>query len=363
MQLNSLHAAIRESHPNLAGQSANRVLIVDDEEMLREAVRLKLQKYGYCCEGVGSVEEAQSKLQNTAFDAVLCDLWMPGRTGLELAQHMSQLYPYLPIVLMTGTGEVRTAVQSMHAGVDDFLQKPVGDEQLILSLQRALERRMMRRQLDQYQAHLEMEVNARTTELQVALSELQKTWDATLEALGSALDYRDHESLDHSKRVAEFSLALSQSLGISGSMLKCVYQGAYLHDIGKIAIPDSILLKPGRLTPDELAIMQSHVEIGYQMIKPIPFLTCAADIILAHHEKFDGSGYPNGLRGEEIPIGARIFAVADAFDAMTSHRPYRTARSAEAAAEEIQRCSGTHFDPVVAQAFLQLPLSSLCPPM
>jgi putative nucleotidyltransferase with HDIG domain len=349
-------------NPMLSSDAPARVLFVDDEEVIRELMRLKLLHRGVSCEVAANVAEAKSWLQRQTFDAVISDLWMPQATGLDLAEYMSRLFPYVPLVLMTGAGEVRTAVQAMKVGADDYLQKPIDDEQMMFSLKRAMHMRSMRRRLDEHQAHLERTVATRTAELQCALSELQQTWDATLEALGSALDYRDHETQGHSRRVAELSTQIAQALGIRGDLLKCIYQGAYLHDVGKIAIPDSILRKPGPLTPEERQIMQSHVELGYQIIKPIPFLKCAADIILAHHERFDGTGYPNGLAGEEIPIGARIFAVADTFDAMTSDRPYRKAGNQAAARAEILRCAGTQFDPVVASAFLNLPARALPEP-
>jgi putative nucleotidyltransferase with HDIG domain len=336
---------------------------VDDEEAVRELVRLRLESRGFVCHTSGNVADAQAKLGGRSFDAVLSDLWMPKQNGIDLASYMNRFYPYVPLVLMTGAGEVATAVQALKAGADDYLQKPLDEEQMLFSLRRAMENRGMRRQLDEYQAHLEKMVTERTAQLQGALQELNKTWDATLEALGSALDYRDHETQGHSRRVAEISVQIATALGLSSDEKKFIYQGAYLHDVGKIAIPDSILRKPGPLTSEERLIMQSHVELGYQIVKPIPFLRCAANIILAHHERFDGTGYPNRLRGEEIPIGARIFAVADTFDAMTSDRPYRRAGDQAAARKEIQCCMGTQFDPVVARAFLALPAGSLARPL
>jgi putative nucleotidyltransferase with HDIG domain len=186
------------------------------------------------------------------------------------------------------------------------------------------------------------------------LTNLEQSYEATLLALSRALDVRDRETEGHSQRVTRWALAIARRLGLSQAELTNLERGALLHDVGKIGISDNILLKPGALTPDERAVMNRHPELGYEMLKQVPFLADALPIVLYHQEMYDGSGYPRGLRGEEIPPGARVFAVADAFDAMTSTRPYRGPMSVEEAVSEIQRCSGTQFDPVVVKAFLGL---------
>jgi putative nucleotidyltransferase with HDIG domain len=187
------------------------------------------------------------------------------------------------------------------------------------------------------------------------MQDLERSYDITLEAMGDALDLRDEETEGHSKRVTAYTIALAQAMGLESDELRIIARGAFLHDIGKIATPDSILLKPGKLTDEEMAIMKEHCERGYEMVRKIPFLREAAEIVHAHQERFDGTGYPRGLRGEEIPLGARIFSIADSLDAMTSDRPYRKGSTFAAAKEEIVRCAGTQFDPQIVEVFLAMP--------
>jgi putative nucleotidyltransferase with HDIG domain len=189
------------------------------------------------------------------------------------------------------------------------------------------------------------------------MADLERSYDITLEALGDALDLKDAETEGHSKRVTAFTIAVARAMGLSGDRIRVIARGAFLHDIGKMAIPDAILRKPGALTSEETEIMREHCYRGYQMLRKIPFLAEAADIVYSHQEKFDGSGYPRGLKGEQITLGARIFAVADTLDAITSDRPYRAAQTTRAALEEISRFGGTQFDPIVVKTFLSMPES------
>jgi putative nucleotidyltransferase with HDIG domain len=240
----------------------------------------------------------------------------------------------------------------MKEGADDYLLKPFDIDVVLASLQRARERKQLERELENYRLHLEEMVSLRTRELQAALAELEHSHSATLEALGSAIDLRDGPTAGHSKRVLLYSLKIAREIGGLEDQLRTLAMGAWLHDIGKLAIPDSILLKPGALTGAERQTMQRHVELGYDLVKTIPFLTGAAEIILAHHERYSGTGYPRGLRGEGIPLEARIFAIADSFDAMTSDRPYRSALPLKDARNVIETARGELFDPRIVDVFL-----------
>jgi HD-GYP domain-containing protein (c-di-GMP phosphodiesterase class II) len=202
--------------------------------------------------------------------------------------------------------------------------------------------------------HFEELVDQRTEQLQFALMQIESTYNETLLALGGALDLRDNETAGHSQRVTRYSLQIAKVVGCGLEEIKNIALGAFLHDLGKIGIPDAVLHKPGKLTPEETEIMQQHVRIGYDMVSGISFLSSAAQILLAHQEFYDGTGYPRGLAGKQIPMGARIFSVADTLDAMTSDRPYRNALSFRDARDEIVRCSGSQFDPDVVQAFLSI---------
>jgi putative nucleotidyltransferase with HDIG domain len=222
-------------------------------------------------------------------------------------------------------------------------------------VRRALEHRRLKLENRAYQSNLESLVAARTEQLRQAMTDLERSYDITLEALGDALDLKDAETEGHSKRVTAFTIAIARAMGLSGEKIRVIARGAFLHDIGKMAIPDRILLKAGPLNPEETQIMREHCFRGYQMLKKIPFLSEAAEIVYSHQEKYDGTGYPRGLRGEEIPMGARIFSVADTLDAITSDRPYRAARSIAVARDEVERFSGRQFDPEVVRTFLDMP--------
>ncbi len=222
-------------------------------------------------------------------------------------------------------------------------------------MERALSHRRALEETESYHQSLEEMVRARTEMLRHAMEDLEHSYDVTLEALGDALDLKDSETEGHSKRVTAYAIALARAMGIPPEEIKIIARGAFLHDVGKMAIPDEILRKPGKLSEMERELMREHCARGYQMLRKIPFLAGAAEIVFCHQEHYDGTGYPNGLRGREIPVGARIFAIADALDAITSDRPYRRASDFDFAREEILRCSGTQFDPAVVEVFLKIP--------
>jgi len=258
-------------------------------------------------------------------------------------------------VMVTAVHDISVALKAIRDGAYDYLLKPFEREQLLTTVHRALENRRLKLENRSYQSNLEVLVTARTAQLNKAMNTLERSYDITLEALGDALDLKDAETEGHSKRVTAFTIAIARAMGLSGEDIRVIARGAFLHDIGKMAIPDAILRKPGPLTPEETAIMREHCYRGYQMLKKIPFLTEAADIVYSHQECFDGNGYPRGLKGEEIPLGSRIFSVADTMDAITSDRPYRAAQSLAAARAEIAKWSGRQFDPEVVKTFLSMP--------
>ena len=332
----------------------NRILIVDDEEAIREVVASLLEAQGYQCATAENGRAAVASLKQTASDLVLSDMVMPEMDGLQLLSWVSKHDRDIPVIMVTAMHDMSTALDCIRNGAYDYILKPFEKDQLFLSVRRALEHRRVVLENRDYQRNLEQAVAQRTSELKRALDQLEKSYDETLEALGGALDLKDSETEGHSRRVTVFTIALAKEMDIDAAALPQIARAAFLHDIGKMAIPDNILRKPGPLTDDERVIMRTHCEIGYNMLVRIPFLQEAAEIVLAHQECFDGSGYPRGLAREEIPLGARIFAVADALDAMISDRPYRKALSIEHARKEISRCSGTQFDPQVVKIFLSL---------
>jgi putative nucleotidyltransferase with HDIG domain len=243
----------------------------------------------------------------------------------------------------------------MRSGADDYLVKPLQESAVLASLESALHKRQLEQQVEHYRQHLEEMVAERTAEVQAALRKIERSYEDTLQALGAAIDLRDNETAGHSQRVCRYSIEIARAMGWPEKPMESLARGAYLHDIGKLGVLDGILLKPGPLNEEERKLMQQHVQIGFDVIRDIPFLADAAEIVLMHHERYDGGGYPRGLRGEEILPGARIFPVADTLDAITSDRPYRRASSFESAREAIRQLSGSQFDPQVVNTFLSIP--------
>jgi putative nucleotidyltransferase with HDIG domain len=261
----------------------------------------------------------------------------------------------MPVVMFSAINDFHVVTNAFRRGAIDYLLKPFERAELESIVMRAVEHGRLRKQNAIYRQNLESIVSARTGRLRSTMQDLERSYDITLEAMGDALDLRDEETEGHSRRVTAYTIALAQAMGLESDDLRTIARGAFLHDIGKIATPDSILLKPGKLSEEEMAIMKEHCERGYEMVRKIPFLREAAEIVYAHQERFDGSGYPRGLHGEEIPLGARIFAIADSLDAMTSDRPYRKGTTFAAATEEIILCAGKQFDPQIVEVFLTMP--------
>ena len=332
-----------------------RILVVDDELHVRTMIGSTLEREGYDVQLAGSGREALEALERNSFDLVLTDIVMQDGNGLALLERIRAQQPHLPVVMVSAIHDISVAIDSMRRGAYDYLLKPFEREHLVNTVQRALDHRQVLQESHNYQQNLEQVVQARTEMLRQAMEDLENSYDVTLEALGDALDLKDSETEGHSKRVTAYTIALARAMGVSPAQIKVIARGAFLHDIGKMAIPDDILRKPGVLSPDEQEIMREHCTRGYHILRKIPFLSEAAEIVYSHQDHYNGSGYPSGLSGNEIPIGARIFAVADTLDAITSDRPYRKARNFDVAREEILRCSGTQFDPAVVEVFLKIP--------
>jgi putative nucleotidyltransferase with HDIG domain len=332
-----------------------RILVVDDEAQVRVMIGAILERQGYEVQLAASSREAIEAMERKSFELVLTDIVMQDGNGIVLLERIHGQHPHLPVIMVTAVHDIGVAIDSMRRGAYDYLLKPFERDHLVGTVQRALEHRHALEESQNYQQSLEHVVRARTEMLHQAMEDLEHSYDVTLEALGDALDLKDSETEGHSKRVTAYTIALARALGITPAQIKVIARGAFLHDIGKMAIPDEILRKPGKLTPEEQEVMREHCTRGYHMLRKIPFLAESAEIVFTHQEHYDGNGYPNGLHSNQIPIGARIFAVADTLDAITSDRPYRQGRSFDAAREEILRCSGPQFDPTVVEVFLKIP--------
>jgi putative nucleotidyltransferase with HDIG domain len=344
--------------------NAARILVVDDDPAVRDVLAQGLGDCGYRCDTASDGLEALEKVRAAGFELLLSDIDMPLMDGVLLLKEIKALQPDTECIMLTGIVDLDTAIQAMRIGASDYLTKPFNLAQVRITVERALEKRRLILENREYRVALEAKVLERTAELsrkthqvEILFSKLNDSYRATLEALATALDARDAETLGHSVRVAAYTVAVARRMGVGEPELTDIYRGALLHDVGKIGIPDAILRKPGKLNADEWREMRRHPEIGARMLQGINFLEGAIAIVLCHQERYDGKGYPARLKGERIPLGARIFAVVDTLDAMTSDRPYRKALSYDKAREEIIRFSGTQFDPSVVEVFLRIPES------
>lgn len=343
---------------------AAKILIIDDEPYV-VSVLYSLLADKYRCKTAGSAAEALATMREEKFDLILSDIMMPKMSGLELLEEIKKSKDCPVIIFISGNLNIQSAIDALRRGAYDYITKPFNLGDVEVAIDRGLRHQALLRANQQYERHLEELVSLRTYELRLTnnhlnltLEKLYLSYRDTLKALAKALEARDAETKGHSERVVAYSIGLGKRLGITGRDLITLEHGALLHDIGKIGVPDGILLKRGALTEEEWEHMRRHVEHGAQILHGIEFLSGAREILQQHHERFDGSGYPAGIGGEEICVGARIFAVADAVDAMTSDRPYRAARPFEEAADELLRFSNKHFDPKVVQAFIEVPMDT-----
>jgi response regulator RpfG family c-di-GMP phosphodiesterase len=331
-----------------------RILVADDEPEIRHVLSDLLGPH-YDCTAVGSAEEALGALADGLYDLVISDIMMGGMSGLELIPRVRELSPDTVVIMISGVQTVESAINALRAGAFDYVMKPFDLHHVEAAVSRALEHHFLRVEKRRYETYLEEMVAQRTQELDGALRSLGNAYRTTLKALTAALETRDSETHGHSERVVNFSLRLGRELTLDGEGMRSLEFGSLLHDIGKIGVPDAILRKPAKLTEGEWESMREHPVHGQKILRGIEFLEGAARVVAQHHEKWDGSGYPLGLRGEEIDLNARIFAVADAFDAITSDRVYRAGRSYEAALEELETFAGRQFDPRVVEAFRHIP--------
>ncbi len=350
------------SKPTISPVSGTgRILVVDDDVAIREVLAEGLESFGFSISQAGNAHDAFEQVVRGGVDLVLSDIDMPKENGLALLRRIKAHDPEVDVIMVTGVVDFETAVGTIRQGASDYVSKPFNLDEVRIVIDRTLDKRRLIRENRDYQQRLEFKVADRTREL-VAKNdevkrlyvELEDSYESTLSALITALDFRDNETLGHSRRVVEYAVVVAQSMHVTEPELSWIRRGAILHDVGKIGVPDSILKKPGKLDAAEWEEMKKHPEMGFRMLEHIRFLKPALDIVHCHQERWDGSGYPRGLKGDEIPLGARIFAAVDTFDAMTSDRPYRAALSIHEAREEIRRFSGIQFDPRVADAFLSI---------
>ena len=321
------------------------LLIVDDEDTIRRILCQKLSNEGYQCEEADGAEQTMNTLATSPIALVILDIKMPGKSGIELLPEIKSGFPDTAVIMATAITDVNVAIQCLKQGADDYICKPFNLDEVSLAVQRALEKRRLQLEVREYQQFLEERVEEQT-------GEIRKLFLGAIEALVSALEAKDKYTGGHSRRVTQIALALGKELGLSPQDTEDLRWASLLHDIGKIAVDQTIQNKPAGLTPEEYEHIMTHAHIGAEIVRPV-VNGKISEMIEHHHDHHDGSGLHQVIAGKDIPLGARIIAVADAFDAMISDRPYRSAMSIKEAIDEIKRSAGAQFDPLVVTAFLK----------
>ena len=360
-----MRAELNPAHHRFSGwemtyKTTAKALIVDDSKVIRTILSRQLGHFGYYCDMASNGIEALQSIENGNYDLILLDINIPHISGIEVLRRIKHKYVNLPVIMVSALNSIDPVRMAFQGGAFDYVTKPWNVEKLQFAVARAIKHGRLAKENTAYHEAMEKKVEERAQELTEALAETRKTYQTTILALGSALETRDIETQAHSLRVSCYSTLLAAELGINNTdQMIDIERGAYLHDIGKIGVPDHILKKSDSLTPEEWKIMKRHPEVGKKMIEGINFLSGAVKTVLYHHEHYNGSGYPSGVKDENIPIEARIFAVADAFDTLISGRPYREAVSASESREIIRSDSGTQFDPKVVCGFEKIAESIL----
>ncbi len=334
--------------------STSRILIVDDEPDLRSIYKRFLEIEGYPCRTAGDGEEAMDMLAVEDFSLVISDINMPGMSGIDLLRELGDKYSDVAVLMVSAIDDRKVAVDSLQLGAFSYMIKPVSRNELVINVVNGLRRRFLEIAHRRQSEKLEDLVQRRTRKLLEAKQELVVASEETVLRLAKAAEFRDDETAQHTLRMSHYCRIISYGCGFDANRCELIRLASQLHDVGKIGIPDAILLKPGKLTADEFTLMKEHARFGFRILSDsrARLLQVGAVIARAHHEKFDGSGYPDGLVGEDIAIEARIAAIADVFDALTSKRVYKNALPVTAAIDILREGRGHHFDPGLLDIFL-----------
>ena len=331
------------------------ILVVDDEPKICEFLGILLGREGYQTDSAFNASDALARIERNSYDLVLTDLKMPGMDGFELITRLKKIRPDLPVIMITGYATVETAVQALRYGVDDYVTKPFNIDELRKVIARSLQSATVQQQTQELTAQLQ----AAGAELARSRKLVEEQCVSVIRMLVARVEAKDRFMIGHSRRVAEYACALAKAAGVSVDEIEILHKAADLHDVGQIVINDQIMEKPSTFTPEERGLVRDHPAIGERIIEPIESLDAARPLIRSHHERMDGGGYPDGLRGGEIPLLARMLCIADAFDGMTSERPYRPAMTKSRAAEELSSGAGLQFDPELAKVFCEKVVSQL----
>ena len=350
MSWNYLSMLIEQRDGEMVNKT-ERILIVDDEVTIRKLLHRKLSREGYQCEEAGNAEQALDKFGSNSTGLVILDTRMPGKSGIELLPEIRTNYPDTAVIMAIAVTEISSAIQCIKDGAYDYICKPFNLDEVAITVDRVLEKRGLELQIRDYQQYLEEKVEEQTREI-------RKLFLSAIHTLVFTLEARDKYFAGHSQRVTKIAIAIGTELGLSPDEIEDLRWGALLHDVGKVAVDQLIQNKPGKITAEEYEHIMIHAHVGAGIVKPV-VNEKVMEMIEHHHDHYDGSGLNQVVAGEGIPLEARILAVADAFDAMTSDRPYRSAMSIEEALNELRQCTGTQFDPVVATVFLKMPVTEI----
>jgi putative two-component system response regulator len=331
-----------------------RILIVDDEEPIRNMLLRLLKMAGYSCASAADAMEARAMLSKKDFELVLCDVNMPGESGIDFIKYLSESYPGTAFIMVTGADDKKLAEASLDMGSYGYVIKPFKSNELLINISNALRRRNLEINNRLYIMDMEKIIDERTEAVQEAMKKLRKSMDGIIKVMSSMVEMRDPYTAGHQQRVADLAQTISLEMGLSKERVEGIRMAGLIHDIGKIAVPAEILTKPGKLSDIEFSLIKVHPQAGYDILKDIEFPWPIDKIVLQHHERMDGSGYPYGISGEEIILESRIMAVADVVEAMASHRPYRAALGLEVAKEEILKNKDILFDPMVVDACVKI---------
>ena len=346
-----------------ARQGDSRILVVDDEEPIRRILCRLLDRNGYSSAAAADADEALRTLKEEHYALVLTDMDMPGTSGLDLIMQIQNEFDDTATVMVTGMDDTNLANTALEIGAYGYIIKPFEPNEILINVSNAMRRRSLEIENRNHRHRLEQTVKERTAELWGAIASLEQaerdlrlSREETIQRLAIAAEFRDDETAQHIQRMSRYCSLLALSAGRDSEAAELIRVASLMHDVGKIGIPDSILLKPGELTPEENKIMQQHCQIGYRILagSQSTLLMSAAEIARTHHERVDGTGYPFGLDGDEIPFEGRVAAIADVFDALTSNRTYKRAYPLGKAVEEMRAARGTHFDGVLLDAFFDV---------
>ncbi len=335
-------------------QDKPKIMIVDDEEPIRRLLRSMLKMNGDACTLAADAKEARAFMKDQKFDLILCDVNIPGESGIDFIRYVLSEYPETAAIMVTAVDDPEVAESALEVGAYGYIIKPFEPNEVMNNVSNALCRRKLEIENRRHRRNLEKLVLERTDKLKKTMNDLRKAIDGFVEAMGLTVEIRDPYTAGHQKRVAEIAHAIAIEMGISKQQIEGIRVAGVIHDIGKMAVPAEILSKPGKITEHEFGIIKSHPEVGYEILRKVDFPWPIAQIVYQHHERMDGSGYPQGLSGKGILLEANIMAVADVAEAMASHRPYRPALGIDIALEEISKNRGIFYDPEVVDACLRI---------